>query len=101
MRQIIIMALAAALLVACGGAKTTDSERVLHLGNLGTMTEEAYRMQTRTALTEASGIAACRGIQGLSDAEVVAIADHSGDADDDLRAAAIFKEECTRVLKGE
>ena len=108
MRQIVIMALAAALLMACGGAKATDSERVLHLGS-GDVTESAFRQRTQSALLDTGGDTLCRGLQGLSDEEAAAALKPSttpdgatpGEPSDVLRAAAIVKEECARILKGE
>jgi len=115
MRRILLIALAAVLLVGCGGkvsniAPTADPGRLLTLAGGTRYTEAHFRMQVRVALADGDGEALCRGLQGLSDADAIVLvgamqADQAGavlaDATptaDQLRAGAIFKEECARIL---
>jgi hypothetical protein len=122
---VLIIVLGAALLVGCGGgndsstsptalaATSTPTDRILHLGigNLAQdITESAFRANEQSILLRPGGVAFCQGIRNLSDAEVFsAIAANPSNpyaateippTDDDLRAAAIAKEECARILNG-
>lgn len=93
------------VLVAC--SNTTDS-RVLRLGG-GDITEVEFRAGVRVALTEEVTQRLCRSVGGLSDEETVEVIVEAQRlagvklvqepvAEDRLRAAVIFKEECARVL---
>ena len=115
MRRMMIIALAAVLLVGCGGgvsetAPTADPGRLLTLAGGTRETESHFRMDVRVALAEGDGEALCRSLQGLSDADAIILvgamqADQAGEVlkdatptADQLRAGAIFKEECARIL---
>ena len=104
MRGIIVIALAGVLLVGCGGASNT-AENTLRLGGK-TYTESEYRQQVRADL---SGVAEdpetegfCRSLQGLSDDDAFMVimgpSQISLPVTDQLRAAALYREECARFL---
>ena len=91
MRRMMIMALTAALLVGCGGSK--DRSPMLHLDN-GDVTEQALRKSIRSDpawVEKCAQLEAYWGLGGRIDPDSPATADN-------LRATAILREECDRLL---
>jgi hypothetical protein len=144
MRELLVVALGAALLVGCGGsgrtatptsvsdtpfsvsdtptsvsdtptateATATPPDLVLHLGS-SDITESAFRQQTRASLMGSGNDAFCLDLPGLSDEEAAAaIIEDQGSPTvtpmapgaslpaDWIRAVAIVREECARLLNG-
>jgi hypothetical protein len=90
----------------------TPPDPVLHLGS-SDITESAFRQQTRASLMESGNDAFCLDLPSLSDEEAAAaiIEDQGGPTvtpmapgasmpADWIRAVAIVREECARLLNG-
>jgi hypothetical protein len=94
--------LAAVALTACSSGGST---KPLVLGS-GTYSEQEFRDRTRTELGAPSGVPFCQSLTGLNDADAAdAIIraqtlppTQTADRTSQLRAAAIVKEECARIL---
>ena len=107
MRTVIVTALVAVTLAACGGSSAKeDAPRVLHLGS-GDITEHDFTVKVRAAFSAEDSKTLCDSLRGLSDKEaaeaIVASqpADlatvQAADGDDRARAAALLKAECDRI----
>jgi len=112
MKWLVLVGVLVLALAACGGDGNEDgdgqSDRILRLSS-GDISESDYRLQVRVALTQASGEAFCRSLEGLSDEETldlaVAVQKQAGyptpiresDPADRIRAVSIVKEECDRI----
>jgi len=92
MHRILLIALAAVLLTGCGGAK--DSSPLLHLDS-GNVTEQALREEIRS---DPAWVAKCAQLEPYWDLGGRFDPDSPATADN-LRATAILKEECARILK--
>lgn len=93
-------------------ATATPPDPLLHLGS-SDIRESAFRQQTRASLMESGNDAFCLDLPGLSDEEAAAaiiedqgsptvtpMAPGGGMSADWIRAVAIVREECARLLKG-
>jgi len=108
MRRILIVALGTALLIGCGGTSdisstTVTPEGVLHLG--GTIyTESEFRLVIRQDIAAGRFTEGfCHSLRGLSDDDVFMViagkSQISLPVTEQLRGAALIREECAKVFK--
>ena len=111
MRRILLIALAAVVFAGCASetsntvSTTATPEGILHLGGK-IYTESEYRLKIRTDLADLADDPEtetfCRSLQGLSDDDtfmaIMGPSQISLPVTDQLRAAAIYREECARFL---